>query len=79
MSYADYLRTFAGEFQGRFEKIVSMHNFDLGDEFEIAVCKVIRLILPHRYGVCRGFIVNDSGDSAGDDILIYDREEFPTL
>lgn len=32
-----------------------------------------------KFGICRGFAVNAKGVTAGDDIIIYDRERFPTL
>ena len=40
---------------------------------------MLRIFLPSKYGVCRGFVVNRHGDKAGDDIIIYDQEKFPTL
>lgn len=58
--------------------IEAVHNFDLGPEFEMALCNTIRLILPHRFGICRGFVVSVDGTTAGDDIIIYDRALFPT-
>ena len=54
-------------------------NFDWGDEFEIALCEVLRSFLPNKYGVCRGFVVTAAGEVAGDDIIIFDKERFPTL
>ena len=72
---------------GRLAKIVSaellkleaIYNFDLGDEFEVALCKILRQALPDRYGVCRGHVVTKDNKTAGDDIIIYDREGSPTL
>jgi hypothetical protein len=57
----------------------TVHNFEHGDEFEVAVCEILRPILPMRYGICRGYAVNADGVTAGDDIIIYDRMRFPTL
>ena len=79
MKYRGYLRSLAAAFQHQFEEISTHHNFDLGDEFEIALCTVLRKVLPQKYGICRGFVVPAEGDSAGDDIIIYDHERFPTL
>lgn len=79
MSYTAYLRSFAEHFQRHFDEIAAHHNFELGSEFEIAVCKAMRKVLPNRFGICRGFIVNDSNARAGDDIIIFDRDRFPTL
>src|SRR4051794_3054161 len=79
MAYSDYLADFAKRFATAFDEIAAHHNFELGDEFEVAVCEVLRRVLPHRFGVCRGFIVNDAGAKGGDDIIIFDREAYPTL
>ena len=35
------------------------------DEYEIAICRVLRHILPLKYGVCRGFVVANDGTKAG--------------
>lgn len=32
-----------------------------------------------KYGICRGFVVDKHGNTAGDDIIIYDQELYPTL
>lgn len=47
--------------------------------FEIAICRTLRQILPLKFGICRGFAINAEGKTAGDDILIYDRMRFPTV
>jgi len=60
-------------------KLEAIYNFDFGDEFEVALCRILRLALPDRYGVCRGHVVTKENRIAGDDIIIYDREESPTL
>ena len=36
-------------------------------------------ILPSKYGVCRGFVVSEDGQKAGDDLIIFDRMQYPTL
>lgn len=79
MKYRGYLSDLAVAFRHRFEQISTHFNFDYGDEFEIALCYVLREILPQKYGICRGFVVPADGPAAGDDIIIYDRERFPTL
>ena len=80
MAYSDYLSDFARRFATKFDEIAAHHNMELGDEFEIAVCEALRIVLPNRFGVCRGFIVNNAGAKAGDDIIIvFDREGYPTL
>lgn len=60
-------------------EIWAEYNFDYGEEFEIALCKILRRFLPDKYGICRGFIVCSNNDSAGDDIIIYDRTNFTPL
>ena len=50
-----------------------------GGEFEIAICQILREFLPNKYGICRGFVVSSDGEIAGDDIIIFDQERFPTL
>jgi hypothetical protein len=79
MIYRNYLENLAKAFRHRFEQISTHYNFDHGDEFEIALCHILREILPRKYGICRGFVVAADGKSSGDDIIIYDSERFPTL
>lgn len=78
MKYEDYLKGLVKQFNNQIEAIVAQYNFDLGPEFEIALCKVLRKVLPQKYGICRGFVVSEDS-LAGDDIVIYDRNSFPTL
>lgn len=77
--YHDYIRTLNQRFDAKLAEIAAIHNFDLGDEFEVALCEVFRAILPDRYGVCRGHVVDSEGNQAGDDIIVFDRQRFPTL
>jgi hypothetical protein len=77
--YDDFLPGFQKKIDTFFTTIKANFNFDLGIEFEIQICKMLRIFLPSKYGVCRGFVVNRHGDKAGDDIIIYDQERFPTL
>ena len=79
MKYRAYLESLAKAFKYRFEQISTHYNFDSGDEFEIALCYMLREILPSKYGICRGHVISADGQSAGDDIVIYDKERFPTL
>ena len=79
MIYNDYLKKLSQTIKFRFGQISTHYNFDKGDEFEIALCYILREILPNKYGISRGHVVSKNGDSAGDDIIIYDRERFPTL
>jgi hypothetical protein len=77
--YDNYVVNLSSKFSRALEDISAEYNFDYGDEFEIAICKVLRLFLPIKYGVCRGHVVNSNGQKQGDDIIIYDQERFPTL
>jgi len=79
MLYDDYVPRLAQRFAAELESIRVGYNFDLGDEFEIAMCRVLRLILPTKFGVCRGFVVSKDGDQAGDDLIIFDWERFSSL
>lgn len=77
--YNNVIKNIAQEFERSIKNIVAVYNFDYGDEFEISVCKFLRRFLPLKYGICRGFVVDKYGNSAGDDIIIYDQELYPTL
>ena len=77
--YNGIIDNIARKFENELCNIEAKYNFDYGDEFEIAVCKFLRRFLPLKYGVCRGFVVDKNGNSAGDDVIIYDQELFPTL
>src|SRR5580658_2100999 len=79
MLYDNWLSDVARRFQQRFDEIKATYNFDNGPEFEIALCEVLREILPRRFGVCRGFVVGRNGERAGDDIVVFDSLHFPTL
>jgi hypothetical protein len=77
--YNDFIGKISNEFASQIGKIEAEHNFELGDEFELALCKVLRLFLPQKYGICRGYVVNSRGDKRGNDIIIFDRMRFPTI
>lgn len=77
--YQDYVKNLHQTFLKRLDDIAVEFNFDYGYEFEIAICEILRSFLPIKYGICRGFVVSAEGEVAGDDIIIYDQERFPTL
>lgn len=77
--YDNYVQNIAKSFDNALSEIETVHNFEYGAEFEVIICKVLRSILPHKFGICRGYAVNQHGDVAGDDIIIYDRFSFPTM
>lgn len=77
--YGKWLSSVTRQFQEAFDQIEATHNFDLGPEFEIAICNVLRGILPKRYGVCRGFVISKNGTMAGDDIIVFEADRYPVL
>ncbi|MGV0846181.1 DUF6602 domain-containing protein [Empedobacter falsenii] len=77
--YNNFLSNISKKFLKNFDEISTIYNFDNGDEFEIALCKSLRSILPQQYGICRGSIFTIDGNFVGDDIIIYDQFHFPTL
>lgn len=78
LSYDGFIKNVANSFDQVLSEIEAVHNFEFGSEFEVAICKTLRRVLPHRFGICRGYVVNRDGELAGDDIVIYDRIRFPT-
>lgn len=78
-SYGGYIERLAKKVEARLQDIEAIYNFDLGDEFELALCALLEDVLPAKYGVCRGFVVAEDGRTAGDDVIIYDKMASPTL
>lgn len=79
MSYEKLLANISIAVEAKFNDISTRYNFDYGDEFEIAICELLQSILPNKYGICRGFILTENDSYIGDDIIIYDRDRFPTI
>jgi hypothetical protein len=79
MMYNNYLITVAQRFESLFTEIAAEYGFDYGNEFEVILCRALRAILPQKYGVCRGYVVSEDNQTAGDDIIIYDQELFSSL
>lgn len=77
--YKDLIERMSQAASTTFDAIYATFGFDYGHEFEIALCKILRLVLPKKYSICRGHIVTSTGESAGDDIIIYDAYAFPKL
>lgn len=77
--YDNYIKKLNDKFQNRLRDISADYNFDFGDEFEIAICHILKAFLPEKYGVCRGFVVDKVGNKEGDDIIIYDKIKHPTI
>lgn len=78
-SYNGYIQRLSKKVVARLNDIEAVYNFDLGDEFEIAMCHLLTDFLPEKYGVCRGFVVTEDGATAGDDLIIFDKLSFPVL
>ncbi|MDO4807007.1 MAG: hypothetical protein Q4A07_07155, partial [Coriobacteriales bacterium] len=78
-TYGNVVESISDEFDRQLDSISVEYGFDYGVEFEIAVCEALRRILPRKYGVCRGFVVDKRGNVAGDDIIVYDADSFPNL
>ncbi len=79
MKYNNYILHLSKKFIRALDDISGVYGFDYGGEFEIAVCQILREFLPNKYGICRGYVVSSDGEIAGDDIIIFDQEKFPTL
>ena len=78
--YDDLIQRFTNKINQYLSDIEANHNFEYGPEFEVALCYILRDILPKKYGVCRGYIVGRNEDEIiGDDIIIFDPFSFPTL
>lgn len=77
--YDDYVKRLADQFDANLTQISVGYNFDYGDEYEIAICKTLRSVLPDKYGICRGYLVAADGRIAGDDVIIYDKFHLPLL
>lgn len=78
-NYDNYPQRLSRQILSRFLEIEAIYNFEFGDETEIALCQILINILPDKYGVCRGFVINKEGVKAGDDIIIYDKMNFPLI
>lgn len=77
--YNDFVKKTAAKFDRIMSDMEAVYNFDSGDEFELAICDMLRSILPQRFGICRGFVVSENGSVAGDDIIIYEQQQYPTF
>ncbi|MCX9458462.1 hypothetical protein IG604_22310, partial [Vibrio cholerae] len=79
MYYKSIIENVSKVFSSYFDAISVTYNFDIGSEFEIALCHVFTHFLPEKYGICRGFIVDGDDNSAGDDLIIYDKSMFRAI
>ena len=51
--YGGLLEALIGHLDSALAKLKAVHNFELGAEFELAMCSALRAVLPARFGVCR--------------------------
>lgn len=78
-NYGKWVKTLSERLKASLSTVDVEHNFEYGPEFEVVICKTLRSVLPDKYGVCRGYVIDAKGDKAGDDIIIFDRHRFPTV
>lgn len=79
LNYDNFPLRLSRQVIARFLEIEAIYNFEFGNETEVALCQILTNILPDKFGVCRGFVINQKGERAGDDIIIYDRMNFPLI
>ena len=48
--YDNFIETVAARFNANLEEMAAVHNFAIGGEYEIAICKTLRVALPERFG-----------------------------
>jgi hypothetical protein len=77
--YGNYVQELSDCFQQSVDSIKYLSNCDAGPEFEMAICGTLKMLLPNKYGICRGFVVAQNGRHAGDAIVIYDQGRFPRV
>lgn len=77
--YRNYVGTISQEFSTLLSSIEAEFGFDFGREFEQILAEALRKVLPQKFGICLGFVMNSEGIVKGDDLIIFDIERFPTL
>jgi hypothetical protein len=77
--YDQYVKNLSAVFAQALANVEVAYNFDHGDEFEVALAETLEKCLPEKYGVCRGMVVAPNGEEEGDDLIIYDRMNYPCL
>lgn len=78
-NYNNFTQRLSQQVISRFNEIEAIYNFEFGNETEIALCNILENILPDKYGICRGFILSIDDKKAGDDIIIYDKINYPLI
>ena len=77
--YKNYVETLSKTFEANLVSIEASYGFDYGPEFEVVLCETLRQALPQKFGICRGYVVDADGNEAGDDLVVYAQDRFPTL
>jgi len=78
--YQDWLTDIQGRFDDAFKDMKARHNYEYGVEIEVAMCRVLRTVLPGRAEVCRGSVIDRNGTIAkGDDLVVFDAAAFTPL
>lgn len=77
--YQNFVQTLSKRVLSNLSTIEVEHNFEYGPEFEIVMCEVLRSAFAEKFGITRGYVVDINGQSAGDDIVIFEKSRFPTL
>jgi hypothetical protein len=78
-AYNDYVRKISRRFSLEIQLIEAQFGFDVGNDFEILICRLLLRHLPMKYGVARGSIVSEDGSLVDCDVIVYDRNAFPML
>lgn len=78
-NYGKWVKTLSERLEANLSTVDVEHSFEYGSEFEVVICNTLRSVLPDKYGVCRGYVIDAKGSKAGDDIIIFDRHRFPTV
>jgi len=78
-AYSGYVEKISKRIKAETGLIEARWGFKIGRDFEVVVCKLLRAFLPQKFGIIKGFAVSFEGEAAGDDIIIYDKQRFPTL
>lgn len=83
--HIDLNRLFEGSQQRMVAELRSIrqavdHGVTLGDETEVAWVKFLNIMLPDRYRVCDGFVVDANGRCSDQiDAIVFDRQYTPPL
>ncbi len=77
--YRNFVQVLSSRVETQLTTIETQYGYEYGTEFEIVICEILRELLPEKYGIVRGYVVDQYGNTEGDDIIIFDKSIFPTL